>query len=68
MKIIIDNDTIKRDLDDVIYKDGIHNGDMNKYDADYPDEAIINVWSYIIAIAYKAYCKGVARANTEINK
>ena len=68
MTKIIENETIKQDLDYVIYKDGIHNGDLNKYDTDYSDEAIEKVWSYIIRVAYRAYCKGIDRANTELNK
>lgn len=68
MKIHIDYDMMKQDLDNVIYKDGIHNGELNKYDADYSDEDIFKVWHYIIAIAYKSYYKGLKRAETEFNR
>lgn len=68
MKIHIDYDTMKQDLDNVIYKDGIHNGDLNKYDADCSDEDIFKVWHYIIAIAYQSYYKGLKRAETEFNR
>ena len=43
MKIHIDYDMMKQDLDNVIYKDGIHNGELNKYDTDYSDEEIENL-------------------------